>query len=79
MERLRARFPHTVALSFEPCGEHSAIVSYADRVRGLDDRALAASFVLDVRGVGPSEAEQALLDDALTAGRVAEAEAEVTA
>jgi exonuclease SbcD len=74
MERVRSRFPHAVVLAFEPegAGARSAD-SYAVRLRGLDDRQLAAAFVEDVRGAGPSDAEQALLDDALLARRVAEA------
>ncbi|WP_354701897.1 Nuclease SbcCD subunit D [Paraconexibacter sp. AEG42_29] len=74
MERLRARFPHAVVLAFEPSGVVArSEESYAVRLRGLDDRELAAAFVEDVRGAGPSAAEQRLLDDALSAHRVAEA------
>lgn len=74
MERVRSRFPHAVVLAFEPEGAGArAADSYAVRLRGLDDRQLAAAFVEDVRGEGPSAAEQALLDDALAARRVAEA------
>lgn len=73
MERLRTRFPHAVVLGFEPEGALAeAQVSYAVRLRGLDDRALATAFVEDVRGEGPSDAEQSLLDDALAAHRVSE-------
>ncbi|MCW3039330.1 MAG: nuclease SbcCD, subunit [Solirubrobacterales bacterium] len=74
MARLRTRFPHAVVLAFDPqgAGERSED-SYAVRLKGLDDRQLAAAFVEDVRGEGPSDAEQALLDDALVARRVAEA------
>jgi len=74
MERLRARFPHTVALLFEPEGASATSGSYAARIKGLDDRELAAAFVADVRGEGPDAAEQALLDEALQAARVAETE-----
>lgn len=74
MARVRARFPHAVVLAFEPEGAAArSHESYAVRLRGLDDRRLAAAFVEDVRGEGPSEAEQALLDDAFLAPRVAEA------
>jgi len=70
MERLRARFPHTVALSFEPDGAPATDAgSYTQRLKGLDDRALAAAFVEDVRGEGPDEVEQELLDAALGAAR----------
>lgn len=74
MDRVRSRFPHAMVLAFEPEGAGArAEDSYAVRLRGLDDRQLAAAFVEDVRGEGPSEAEQALLDDALLARRVTEA------
>ncbi len=70
MERVRARFPHTVALSFEPDGAPVTDAgSYTQRLKGLDDRALAAAFVEDVRGEGPDEVEQELLDAALGAAR----------
>jgi len=73
MEHLRARFPHAVVLRHEPVGAaERPSDSYADRVRGLDDRALAARFVQDVRGAGPTEDEQALLDDALADRRLVE-------
>lgn len=73
MEHLRARFPHAVVLRHEPVGAPTgARGSYADRVRGLDDRALAARFVEDVRGAEPSPDEQALLDDALADHRLVE-------
>ncbi|MCW2958339.1 MAG: exonuclease SbcCD subunit SbcD [Solirubrobacterales bacterium] len=74
MARLRERFPHAVVLAFEPEGAAAASTeSYSVRLRGLDDRQLAAAFVEDVRGDGPSDAEQALLDDALASHRVSEA------
>ncbi len=74
MERLRSRFPHAVVLNFEPEGAAAASPeSYAVRLKGLDDRQLAAAFVEDVRGDAPSDIEQALLDDALAAHRVSEA------
>jgi len=74
MARVRARFPHALVLAFEPDGAAVRDASsYAVRLRGLDDRQLAAAFVEDVRGEGPCPQEQALLDDALAARRVAEA------
>jgi exonuclease SbcD len=73
MERLRRRFPHAVLLAFEPEGEGEGVPGrYAERLRGLDDGELMARFVRDVRGFPAGEEEMALLDDALTAGRVAE-------
>jgi exonuclease SbcD len=73
MERLRHRFAHTVVLAFEPEGDAArARGSYAERLRGLDDAALLARFVEDVRGAAAHEDELALLQDALTAERVSE-------
>ena len=73
MERLRRRFPHAVLLAFEPEGGGDGVPGrYAERLRGLDDAELMARFVRDVRGRPAGEEEMELLDDALTAGRVAE-------
>jgi exonuclease SbcD len=75
MDRLRARFPHTVALSFEPEGGIEITDgTYGQRLKGLDDRAVTAAFVEDVRGEGPDAAEQDLLDAALGAARLADSE-----
>lgn len=75
MARLRGRFPHAVVLEFDPQGAHVASGRYAERLRGLDDGELVAAFVRDVRGVEASTEELALVEDALTAGRVAEVSA----
>jgi exonuclease SbcD len=73
MEALRRRFPHAVVLEFDPQGAGARPErSYAERLRGLDDAELLASFVRDVRGREADDAERGLLGDALTAGRVAE-------
>ncbi|MEA2288849.1 MAG: repair protein SbcD/Mre11 [Solirubrobacteraceae bacterium] len=73
MDRLRRRFPHAVVLVFDPQGAGAPSGgSYAERLHGLDDAALVASFVHDVRGRAAGDEEIALLQDALTAGRVAE-------
>jgi exonuclease SbcD len=73
MEALRRRFPHAVVLEFDPQGAGARPeTSYAERLHGLDDTELLASFVRDVRGREADDAERALLGDALTAGRVAE-------
>ena len=75
MDRLRRRFPHAVALAFEPEGREQADSgTYGARLRGLDDEALAARFVADVRGGdGPDDDERELLRDALGAHRLKEA------
>ncbi len=70
MERLRRRFPHAVALVFDPQGAPVPGDSYR-RLRGLDDDALVQRFVADTRGKDADEDELALLRDALTARRVA--------
>jgi DNA repair protein SbcD/Mre11 len=72
MERLRRRFPHAVALAFEPQGAGAAPQDSYQRLRGLDDDELVQRFVADTRGREADEDELALLRDALTARRVAE-------
>ncbi len=63
MERLRARFPHTLVLGFEPlsgarCGGPVA------RLQGRSDHDIALDFVTEMRGAPADEAEAALLRDA---------------
>lgn len=72
MERLRRRFPHAVALAFDPQGAGAAPDDSYQRLRGLDDDELVQRFVTDTRGTPAHEDELALLRDALTARRVAE-------
>jgi exonuclease SbcD len=75
MERLRARFPHVLVLGFAPEGAAEAgPASYAARLRGRDDRQVAADFVEHVRSA-PEPAESALLAEAFEAVRLAEASA----
>lgn len=68
MEQLRARFPHTLQLAFEPeqRPEHDR-PSYAARTRGRDDTQVALGFVRHVRGSDPDPAERALLAEATRA------------
>jgi exonuclease SbcD len=73
MERLRRRFPHAVALAFDPQGMLDAPGASYQRLRGLDDEELVRRFVADVRGLAAQDEELELLRDALTARRVAEA------
>jgi exonuclease SbcD len=73
MERLRRRFPHAVALAFDPQGAGSRPEDSYQRLRGLDDDELVQRFVSDTRGREADDDELALLRDALTARRVAEA------
>ncbi|MET9877815.1 exonuclease SbcCD subunit D [Actinacidiphila glaucinigra] len=77
MARLRKRFPHALALAFEPertdAGPHA---SYAQRLRGRSDRQIAEDFVSHVRGTGPDTAERGVLRDAFDAVRSDAARAE---
>lgn len=72
MERLRRRFPHAVALAFDPQGAGAMPSDSYQRLRGLDDDELVQRFVADTRGRAADDDELALLRDALTARRVAE-------
>jgi exonuclease SbcD len=72
MERLRRRFPHAIALAFDPQGAGAAPGDSYQRLRGLDDDELVQRFVADTRGRAADDDELALLRDALTARRVAE-------
>ncbi|GGZ46077.1 exonuclease SbcCD subunit D [Streptomyces bluensis] len=78
MARLSERFPHTLALVFAPeRSPEDPDVSYAGRLAGRDDRQIAEDFVAHVRGAGPDEREQAVLQDAFDAVRADEAVREV--
>jgi exonuclease SbcD len=72
MERLRRRFPHAVALAFDPQGAGALPGDSYQRLRGLDDEQLVQRFVADTRGRDAEDDELALLRDALTARRVAD-------
>ncbi|HEX8498522.1 MAG TPA: exonuclease SbcCD subunit D C-terminal domain-containing protein [Actinomycetales bacterium] len=71
MERLQRRFPHTLSLAFDPVGAAGAAQDYASRVRGRSDMDVCCGFVEHVRGVGPDDAEVALLGQALEQSRLA--------
>ncbi|MEV0398469.1 exonuclease SbcCD subunit D [Actinoallomurus sp. NPDC050550] len=74
MDRLRHRFPHVLALAFEP-GEttDTGERTWAERVQGRADTEIASDFVAEVRGTPPDEAERALLHEAFEHHRRAEA------
>ncbi|MEV0192354.1 exonuclease SbcCD subunit D [Kitasatospora purpeofusca] len=78
MDRLRARFPHTVHLDFAPEGAPAAAPSsYAERTRHRSDLEIAHAFVGDVRGQRtPDPAEAALLRRAVEESRTEEARKE---
>ncbi|MFI5885708.1 exonuclease SbcCD subunit D [Streptomyces sp. NPDC051554] len=70
MARLTERFPHTLTLVFDPeRGPDDPDVSYARRLAGRDDREIADDFVAHVRGAGPDEHEQTVLQEAFDAVR----------
>ncbi|MCH8612433.1 exonuclease SbcCD subunit D [Arsenicicoccus dermatophilus] len=73
IDKVRARFPHTLSLQFDPQGgEPRERRSYAARVRVGDDQQLVAGFLEHVRaGAAPSAQEQAVVREALEAVRVA--------
>ncbi|MEU1619544.1 exonuclease SbcCD subunit D [Streptomyces sp. NPDC005722] len=77
MARLRERFPHALALAFEPERvDDDPHASYAQRLRGRTDRQIAEDFVTHVRGTAPDAAERTVLRDAFDAVRSDAARAE---
>ncbi|MEV6511306.1 exonuclease SbcCD subunit D [Streptomyces sp. NPDC051642] len=79
MARLAERFPHTLSLVFDPeRGPDDPDVSYARRLAGRDDREIADDFVAHVRGAGPDEYEQTVLQEAFDAVRADSVVREVT-
>lgn len=75
MRRLQARFPWCAKIQLDPQGRpEESGASYASRVReAMSDPELIERFLTHVRaGEGASEREKELIDDAVTAARVAE-------
>lgn len=72
MERLRARFPDTLVLGFDPEGTGSAVkASYSSRLaEAVDDLSICCGFLEHVRGRGADGAESAVLAEALEAVRL---------
>ena len=65
MDRLRARFPHTLVLGFEPReGGNDSVVT---RVQGRPDHEIALDFVAEMRGSAATEPEARLLREAFDA------------
>jgi exonuclease SbcD len=60
MERLRARFPHTLVIAFEPDRPDAPGVPTA-RPGARSDHDIALDFVRELRGAAATEAEAALL------------------
>lgn len=71
MERLRERFPHTLALLFEPDGAAGDEDGWARGRGGRSDTELALDFVAEVRGSAADDAERALLARAFEETRTA--------
>lgn len=72
MERLRARFPDTLVLGFDPEGAPpSAKVSYSSRLaEAEDDLSVCCGFLEHVRGREPDDAERSVLAEALETVRL---------
>ncbi|GAA3540163.1 exonuclease SbcCD subunit D [Nonomuraea rosea] len=70
MERLRARFPHALALAFEPVG--AAPAAQPVRLSGRPEAEVALDFVREVRGEPAAPEEEDLLRQAIEASRVKE-------
>jgi exonuclease SbcD len=72
MERLRARFPDTLVLGFDPEGAGvAAKASYSSRLaEAEDDLSICCGFLEHVRGRSADDAESAVLADALEAVRL---------
>ncbi|MEO3869268.1 exonuclease SbcCD subunit D [Nonomuraea sp. B12E4] len=70
MDRLRARFPHTLALAFDPVG--AAPAAQPVRLSGRPEAEVALDFVREVRGEPAAPDEEDLLRQAIEASRVKE-------
>jgi exonuclease SbcD len=82
MERLRARFPHTLILAFDPEGGRVSSGPIMPRVDGRSDLDIALGFVAEVRDLEATTEEQLLLQLACDSCRVnedADVEVDVTA
>ena len=70
MERLRARFPHTLVLAFDPEGAAPMRAPVAPRVDGRSDLDVALGFVAEVRALEATTEEELLLKLACDACRI---------
>ncbi|HEX4817406.1 MAG TPA: exonuclease SbcCD subunit D [Nonomuraea sp.] len=70
MDRLRVRFPHTLALAFDPVG--GAPAAQPARVSGRPEAEVALDFVREVRGEPAAPDEEHLLRQAIEASRAKE-------
>ncbi|MBO1266965.1 exonuclease SbcCD subunit D [Arthrobacter cavernae] len=76
MEQLRARFPDTLVLAFDPEGAQArSKKSYSSRLsEAVDDLGVCCGFLDHVRGRSAGETEEAALREALEAARLEGAE-----
>ena len=66
MDRLRARFPHTLVIGFEPAsGDRTSVPSA--RTQGRPDHRIALDFVAEMRGTAATDEESRLLRTAFDA------------
>jgi exonuclease SbcD len=70
MERLRARFPHTLMLGFAPDGELPVRGRVMPRVDGRSDLDIALGFVAEVRDLEATTEEELLLQLACDSCRI---------
>jgi exonuclease SbcD len=72
MERLRARYPDTLVLGFDPEGAPaSARISYSSRLaEAEDDLSICCGYLEHVRGREPDQTERSVLADALETVRL---------
>jgi DNA repair protein SbcD/Mre11 len=70
MERLRARFPHTLVLGFDPEGALPSRGPVMPRVDGRSDLDVALGFVAEVRDLEATTEEELLLQLACDACRI---------
>ncbi len=70
MERLRARFPHTLTLAFDPQGAERSRAPIAPHVTGRSDLDVALGFVEEVRNLEATTEEALLLQLACDSCRI---------
>ncbi len=77
MERLRARFPHTLDLRFAPTGAVTTMSAYAASLSERSDLDVCCDFLTHVRGGhGADDAERQLLAEAVEGARLGRAGAD---
>lgn len=77
MERLRARFPHTLDLRFAPTGEVTTMSAYAASLTERSDLAVCCDFLAHVRGGhAPDDEERAVLEEAVEGARLRRSDAD---